>query len=172
MVAIGSAVTVTPARCSASMNAVRANVAVSVSTYTLSVGSASAAIVPVMVSLPSPSTFGFVSRVPPPASTVSTSTESVHGATAGISSPVAGSPAAAPGVISTSMMFWLMIVGVTGCLSSSPENSRSSMITSPLTVLMPDAFTCSASSLSPVSGSSVVSVAPGIGLASLWSRFV
>jgi len=68
---VGDAETVTPARCNASMKAVRANVAGSVRCQTFSVGGLSAAMVPVVVMTP----FGVdvtAIFVAPPAGTVVT----------------------------------------------------------------------------------------------------
>jgi hypothetical protein len=78
---------------------------------------------------------------------------------------VAGDPGVV-GVATTSMRLSLMMTGV-GRGSKLDVKSRSSMTTSPWTALIPLARTCRASSSRPASGSSGVSVAAGMALASL-----
>ena len=80
----------TPALVSASMKAVRANVAGSSGAKTLSTGSLSAAMVPETVITPSPVDSGSETEDSPPATTVCTSLATCHGATTGVIWIVAG----------------------------------------------------------------------------------
>ena len=64
------------------------------------------------------------------------------------------------------------VVGISGFCSRSTSKSRSSMTTSPETWLTPDFLTSAAIWSSPARGFSGVRVAPGMALASAWSRLV
>ena len=68
------------------------------------------------------------------------------------------------------MMFWLMMIGVIGSLGQLALEQAVVDDDLPADRVDPGRFTWAASSSRPASGSSGVSVAPGSGLASLWSR--
>ena len=155
------------------MNAVRANRGGSSKCSTLSWGSASAAMVPRSTMTPYS---GLVMSIAAssPAATVSTRFTTRHGATSGRISMLGASPTA-PGVATTSIRLLLMMMGDTGP-SFSPRSRvihrRSSMITSPSMLSMPESLIWVARSSSPAKGSLSAIVAPGRRLASLWSMFV
>jgi hypothetical protein len=142
----------------------RANAAGSLIGATWTSGAEPAAIVPVTVMVPGAPP-RIVTAVGCPLATVFTDALTAYEAAGGRKLTVAGDPALV-GVATMSMRLSLTMTGV-GCGSKLEENSRSSMTTSPCTRVIPLARTCRASSLIPANGSSGVSVAPGMALASV-----